>query len=201
MCCISYVGDPAHTPIIITNPHIEGWNGYIDGRCISRPRPGKDGQAAIFKGGIFVRCTYYKVCYDGHGSFSGLTCRTISSDEYVISSEELSAYLCSCNGHEYAHILEVAGCFKGVALTNVALACCGRALQMQQYKEKQVTSVLARNAWIETLPEVEGFILDRIEGEISDDYGNYLFRLPAEPVKNYRDWLKKEFKLFLKYGE
>ena len=192
---IEFIGDPAVTPVIVIKPYVKGWDGYLNGRCVSRPRPGKDGEALIFKDGCFHRIVYYWMPWDGHGSYSGYATKTIL-DTAEPTDEQLSEYLAECPSWELT--LEVASAYHDRKLSEAAIENCRKALQQKAEAEDLQKRKMAREEWLKSLPEKVGdFTL--ANGEVYDEIGNYLFSLPQNPVDDIEAWIDKEFQEFLEY--
>jgi hypothetical protein len=195
------VGDIVYTysgtPILVKTPWIEGWDGYDMGKCISNPVLSRHGTGVVFEHSThkFRKCEFFWIHYSGAGSITGYAFKSKGA-EYAISAEEFSTYICQLGLERYQHILEVYKAYPEIPLNKNAIFICWSCLQKKKKRERAEQKMKERNDWIASLGVAIGeFCIDN--DEVFDLYGNYLFRLPPEPVDDIESWLENEFKLFL----
>ena len=76
-----------------------------------------------------------------------------------------------------------------------------RMAQKRTEEEEEKRREQAWEAWVKTLPTDLGDGWVRIGSGIYDEYGNYCFPIPSEPISNFQAWLEKEITEFLESGE
>lgn len=112
-------------------------------------------------------------------------------DSYFVRSGKLFGQNISFHpwkNREYA-ANELCPCSPEEEALFVRLSAADRA-ELEAERKEFEASVADRAAWIQTLPSVvDGLIVNKRNGTLEDEYGNYYLTLPSSPVADLAAWV------------